>query len=399
MNRFRLTLRFAAEPGPVAAAGEGYSDDRVSITGDGLHPPLRVHRVSGRVVAIAGNPIVDGRRNDDKVMEALAAAPDLAAFARGLDGSFLVFVYEPDTPSLAVINDRFAALAFYYRVVDGALWGALSFKQLFDELAAAGRARLAPEAMFEFLALRRLFGCHTYERHTRFLDSASILSFRPGDDEPRVEKYWRPGFEPAPQPAKHLADELAEALSAAVAAQMSDGRPTGLMLSGGLDSRALLAAAPRPPVCFTTCRTRNNEYRVARDVAAAAGAEHGFIERPRRLYDQVVDDAVFLTGGQQVYNECQVLGYGPHITPRAEVVFLGLGLDVFFGGLYLPKAPVVWLGRPALHYRLQPLGPDLAGDFMAGVSYRLKTSVRFSVVRDDWRRRRRRAPPRPRCCG
>ncbi|MFQ5953591.1 MAG: asparagine synthase-related protein, partial [Kiloniellales bacterium] len=329
------------------------------------------------------------------------AATDLASFARALDGSFLIFVYEPETPRLVIINDRFAAFAFYYRVVDGALWGALSFKQLFDELAAAGRARVAPEAVFEFLSLRRLFGCHTYERDTRFLDSASILSFRPGECEPGVEKYWRPGFERAPQPAKSLAGELAEALAAAVAAHMSDGAPTALMLSGGLDSRAILAAAaysaeaaasaakagPAPPVCVTTCLSRNNEYEVAQEVAAAAGAEHVFIERPRRLYDDVVDDAVFLTGGQQVYNECQFLGYGPRIAPRAEVVFLGLGLDVFFGGLYLPKAPARWLGRPALHYRLKPLGPDLARDFMTGVSYRLKTSDPFSVVRDDWRRR------------
>ena len=387
MNRYRLTLRFDPSGGlDPAAGGTAYADRRLRLTAEGLRPALRVHQAAGRVVAIAGNPIAAGRRDDTHVLAALEAAPDLAAFAGALDGSFLIFVYDPAVGELAILNDRFAALAFYWRVVDGVLWAALSFKQLFDELRAAGRARLEPEAMFEFLYFRRLFGCRTYERDTRFLDSASVLRFGPDDREPRVEKYWRPGYARTPQPAPRLAGELAEALRGTVAAHMSDGARTGLMLSGGLDSRAILAAAPDSPVCFTTCLTRNNEYEVARQVAAAAGAEHVFIERPRRLYDQVVDDAVFLTGGQQVYNECQFLGYGPQVAPKAEVVFLGLGLDVFFGGLYLPKAPVRWFGRPALHYRLAPLGPDLAGDFMTGVSYRLKTSDPFSVVRDDRRR-------------
>ncbi len=160
---------------------------------------------------------------------------------------------------------------------------------------------------------------------------------------------------------------------------MSDQAKTGLMLSGGLDSRAILAAASRPPACYTTCLTKNNEHAVAAEVAGAVGAAHDFVERPVQLYNDVLRDAVFLTGGMQVYNECQFLTYGASID--AQVVFLGLGLDVFFGGLYLPKSPVRWLNRPALHFRLKPLGADLASDFMTGVSYRLKTSDPLLVVK------------------
>ena len=80
---------------------------------------------------------------------------------------------------------------------------------------------------------------------------------------------------------------------------------------------------------------------------------------------------------------------------RGDVTLL-VASDVAARGLDLPKAPVRWFGRPALHYRLAPLGPDLAGDFRTGVSYRpaasrSTTSASFSAMG-------RRSRPRPRWC-
>ena len=363
MNRFSLSIRFDPRDGALEVSEEN------------LHPPLRRHRSGDKHVLVWGSPIADGRRSDAKVLAALSDG-----LVRDLNGSFLIFVHDPAERSLSIANDRFASLAFFWRMVDGSLWGSLSFKQLFDDLKTAGCVDLDPATVFEFLHMRRLFGCHTYERQTRYLDSASILTIGPSNAEPKVEKYWNPEFE---RESKDLAPELADALRSAVDMHASDGVSTGLMLSGGLDSRALLAASSQPPNCYTTCLAPNNESEVAAEAARAVGATHTFIERPVPLYNDVLQDAVFLTGGMQVYNECQFLTYGPAID--TDVVFLGLGLDVFFGGLYLPRAPVQWLSRYALHYHLKPLGADLAGAFMTGVSYRLKTSDPWLIVKSDHR--------------
>ena len=167
----------------------------------------------------------------------------------------------------------------------------------------------------------------------------------------------------------------------------SDDRRFGLLLSGGLDSRALLAAAGRPMPCITTALARNNEVAVAAEVAAAAGAAHHFLPRPPALYDPVLDDAVFLTGGMQLYSEAHFLGYGPQLLPLADSLLIGLGLDIFLGGLYLPKDPAEVFGRPALHHRLRPLSADPAGDFIAGVKYRLRTTDPFRLVKASARDR------------
>jgi len=167
---------------------------------------------------------------------------------------------------------------------------------------------------------------------------------------------------------------------------MSDEHRFALMLSGGLDSRAVLAAAKKLPVCFTTSLKHNNEVEVAEEVAQYLGIPHFYIPRPANIYDTVVDDSIFLTGGMQVYTETEFMGYGPQVLPQADSVLTGLGLDIFLTGLYLPKSTVTIFKRPALHYVLNPLQDDLTGQFIEQVKYRLRTSNAFSVVKEKHRR-------------
>ncbi|MBC7905494.1 MAG: hypothetical protein H7Y60_01945 [Rhodospirillaceae bacterium] len=382
---FHLSARFCPEGRLEDQGGAGLIFDRhLAVEAANLHPPARHYQAGGCDLVVWGNPIVDGQIDDRAVLRLFEGAADTAAFARALDGSFLILLRDPARRTFSVISDRFGSLAVYWRMDQGVLSLSTSFKSILDGLMREQRARLKPEAIFEFLHFRRLFGTHTFEADTVYLDSASVLSYGPGQSEPSVTKYWQPSFAPTPLKGKALAAELADGLHAAMDSHMSDDRRFGLMLSGGLDARALLAAAPRPPVCFTTCLTRNNEFEVAAELARGAGAEHIFVERPKDMLNDVVDDCVWLAG-MQIYPEFQFAPYGPAVLPKADSIFLGLALDVFFAGLYLPKRPRRVLGRETLMYALKPLGDDLPGAFMNGVSYRLKTSSPWSIVKDGAR--------------
>ncbi len=387
MNRFSLTLEFDRGGRLAPDRTAAFADGRLRVKAENLHPPLRVEQRGDRVVIFAGNPVTGGRRDDGAVMRAYDESADPRDFLRGLDGSFLIFLYDAARGSLLIGNDRFASLAFYYACDAEGMTGALSFKQLFDARQAAGRAALDPEALFEFLYFRRLFGERSFDRNIAYLTSAACLELTPGAEAPTVEKYWQPSYAAKHPGGRRLVEDLAAGLREAVEATTSDGRRFALLLSGGLDSRAILAAARQPLPCVTTALRRNNEVAVAAEVAAAAGAAHHFVPRPPDLYDRAVDDAVFLSGGMQVYSEAHFLGYGPQLGSLADTLLIGLGLDIFFGGLYLPKEPARLFGRPALHHRLLPLSGDLAGDFIGGVKYRLKTSDPFALVKPAARRR------------
>lgn len=379
-RRFQLSARFTPGAPVIEEADVGlFNDGRLSVQGINLHPPARLYRHTGRILVIWGNPIAEGRVSDAAVLRSFANESSLAEFARDLNGSFLILIYDPQVASLYVLNDRFASLALYYRQDGDALQMSTSFKALLDPLLRNGEARIDPAVVFEFLHFRRLFGTHTYETGTQYLDSASILTFARGMTAPRVEKYWMPSFTVSPRSVIESASLLADALRDAMKMHMSDGLRYGLMLSGGLDSRALLAAAPSQLTCFTTCLSRNNEFDVAGELAAAAGAEHVFVQRPQDMLNDLVEDSVWLAG-MQIYPEFQFAPYRDAVLPKADSIFLGLALDVFFAGLYQPKKPLRLGGRDTLMYQLEPITGDPATQFMRGVSYRLKTSDPWSVV-------------------
>ncbi len=363
------------------------STPQVRIRAEGFFPVPRRHDLGRRVVVLCGHPIADGRRDDRAVLATLERHQhDLGRCATELDGSFLIFIHDTSRGTLAIINDRFAGIPFHYHCRPQGMSGGTSFRQVLENARAGGGGGIDADQVVVFLWLRRLLGEATLAGDIAYLPAAAVLEC---DGTVAPHRYWQPNFATPAPTGRRLIDELADGLHQALAQNMSDtdGR-FGLLLSGGLDSRALLAAAPRPPVCFTTCLTRNNEFHVAADVARLAGAPHIFIPRPLATLDGKLDEAAAL-GGMQVYNEAQFLGYGPAIAGHANVVMIGLGLDIFFGGLYLPKYPARLGGRELLNYRLMPLPQDFAGFYLDTVKYRLKTSDPLSVLRDPVARRAR----------
>lgn len=357
----------------------------LSIQADGLYPPLRRYKAGHRECLLLGHPIAQGQRDDAAVMRLFEASADLDIFTRALDGNFLIIVYNPGEKSLHVISDRFAAFAFYWSDSgNGRLAGSLSLVELIRHL---GGVKLNENALAQFMHFRRVFGEVTSDSRCHFLTSAGILTNDASGV--KVRKYWQPDYSAPRLNRRQASDAIAAGLARTMRMHMEGDavRRYALFLSGGLDSRALLAGAEEPPFCVTTCAAFNNEAEVAQETAKAANVGFEFVPRPKTPYDGHLTEAVYYGGGQHIVTEAHFLGYRDHIKHSADCFFLGLGLDVFFGGLYLPKKPARWLGRDALHYKLQSLPADIAGAFFSGVKYRLATSDPWQVIAGSVRRR------------
>ena len=376
MNRWHFAISFDPEGG-LGKDDAWYSNAFLRIEVSNCHPLPRHRRKDGLDFFLFGNPIADGKRDDGAVVKMLCGGGSRVSRVAELNGSFLVVIFDPASSELTVANDRFAALALYH-CRRGNVWHAASSLKVLRERGLAHGA-IDETAMAEFLVLRRLFGEKTLQKDARYMASASIIQAAPGGVV--TKKYWSPDYSRQPVADRELPGRIADALKACVVAHLSDEPNTALLLSGGLDSRALLAAAPHALDCFTAGVRENNEVAVAREVAAAAGANFHFVSRQVNLLEGRLDDAAFLTGGQQIYSEAQFLGFEDLWPKKIDTFLIGLGPDIFFGGLYLPKQPPRYFGRPALHYRLKPLAADLATQFLSGVSYRLKQSDPNLVIK------------------
>jgi len=329
-----------------------------------------------------GTPMLDGRILAARELLELFNAGSATQLAGRLDGGFIILHYDSGRHRLRLINDRLGSLPLFYLKQAARFACSSSFKRLFDARGAVASPGLDPWTVLEFLWFRRVFGERTYDQSIRFLPGASILTVDAGG-EPVLERYWRPQPRHDGEGAEVLSERLAAAIRQSVGGLMSDQRHYGLMLSGGLDARAILAAAPYSPICFTTAPRPNNEVAVAAELAALRGAEHHFLVRPERLLNERVDDSIHLGGGMTVYSEAQFIGYGEAIGERADTFLLGLALDIMFCGHYLPKSLVRIGGRALWNFHLDPMPADLSGHFLDHVSYRLKTTSPLRVVRAE----------------
>ncbi len=121
-------------------------------------------------------------------------------------------------------------------------------------LIAAGlvKPEIDPIALDHYLACRFVPGARTIFRGVQKLAPGELLVATPNAD-PKIESFRRP---PDPEIEENdLADELAASFTAAVERQMMSDVPYGALLSGGVDSAAIVAAmesaVEQPPKTFT----------------------------------------------------------------------------------------------------------------------------------------------------
>ena len=196
-----------------------------------------------------------------------------------LRGQFAFVVWNEATGVLFAARDRFGIKPLYYCKHEGALYLASEAKALF----AAG----VPAAWDQHAAYHALHACPD-ERHSLF---AGIVQLPPGhllvasDAGVRIERYWdlppspRTRFHPASPPDQHV-EEVRNLVREAVRLRIDADVPVGCLLSGGLDSSAVLgmasSCASEPVAAFTVGFERRSydESDAARGMAKSARANH-----------------------------------------------------------------------------------------------------------------------------
>ncbi|MBM4354339.1 MAG: hypothetical protein FJ109_11185 [Deltaproteobacteria bacterium] len=167
-----------------------------------------------------------------------------ALFEKKTEGRFAIVLLEPKKRLLHLGADRFALYPFYYHERDGVVW----FSTRLAAIARANREHLTPdeESIADFLAHKHFIGTWTYFKEVSMVPEGGYVTF--GNGAPRVTRYWQYRFEEnldqcwgKKEAVTHLRTAWNRAMDAAAKAGPRDGVP----LSGGLDSRALLAALAR----------------------------------------------------------------------------------------------------------------------------------------------------------
>lgn len=168
------------------------------------------------------------------------------AFLERLLGDFAFALFDPRQRLLMLARDHTGMRPLYYSHYTG---GPLVFASEARSVLASG---LVPKRLNEGRIADFLVGqLEGYDKVSSFYEGIQRLApahrMRVGCTRATVERYWRP----APQPELKLADDRAyadaflEVFTEAVRCRLRSPDPVGAMLSGGMDSGAVVAVARR----------------------------------------------------------------------------------------------------------------------------------------------------------
>jgi len=161
-------------------------------------------------------------------------------------GMFAFAIWDSGRRTLLLARDRLGKKPLYYsRLAEGGLVFGSEIKAILQHPAVP--RTVAPLALDHFLTLQYVPTPETAFEGICRLPPASWLRWRDGDVG--IERYWRPDFRRKLEgTASELAGRLRDTLVEAVAARLESEVPLGALLSGGIDSSAVVAlAAGRVP--------------------------------------------------------------------------------------------------------------------------------------------------------
>lgn len=204
--------------------GSGGPGDAI-VDGDG---------VRGVVYGAIGN-LDDLGLTEAEVLERVLADP--AAALGPLDGPFALAAVDADANRLVAATDKLGTRPLSYQAENG-LTVASEVKA---HLPVIDEPTVNDRTLADLLTLHYVWNGKTLVTEIERLPPATVLEYDAAADAVRTSRYWKPDYTPARPSRKYLVD-LANRYRAATERMAGTlGGEVGVWLSGGLDSRALVA--------------------------------------------------------------------------------------------------------------------------------------------------------------
>lgn len=198
---------------------------------------------------------------------------DSGARLAKVDGVFSLAYYDPDNRELILANDRLGFRPLYYTETEKWFAYAAEVKALLAILDT--RPHLDEISLRQYFSFDYMFGERTWWKGIELIPPASI--WRISGDGRRSTRYWRLGdIRYDPQKEEDVVMEFGRLWSHAIHRRCKPGTMP-LLLSGGLDSRLVLAELYRQGadlVAITFGDRDSPDMKIAQQCAEIAGVPH-----------------------------------------------------------------------------------------------------------------------------
>jgi len=197
----------------------------------------------------------------------------------GLNGFYVIAVWEDKLKRITIINDRYGIKKLYYWLANDRLMFASEYKSIVWH--PEFNKKISELALSDFMSIGYILDDRTFFEDIKLVPPASIMTYQAG--ELSVHRYWdyefyTPGGEILSE--DHYVDEFAIRLKEAVRKRVRNN--TCLLITGGKDSRTLMGILDQ---CAKGLKVRANtighehchDVKFGREIARSLGYEHTFI--------------------------------------------------------------------------------------------------------------------------
>ena len=240
-------------------------------------------------------PLPASRGKDTRWLLDTYKRDGVIALSRQIQGIFIIIVGDTEKGCVQVITDRCGSLHVFYRATPH------GHAVCTTSAVLAASSPLDPIAAHEFVATGIIYEDRTLFKEVKKLPPATVTTFSE-EGKPSFESYWNP-LEIAAESisCNDAADALHASLTRVLGALPESSRPLVSDLTGGYDSRLLLAGLLKAGIRFETTvsgKEAHPDVVVAGEIARKMGIRHGHITSDEVLDGNSFLSAVRLTDGE-----------------------------------------------------------------------------------------------------
>lgn len=259
---------------------------------------------------------------------------------RELQGMFAICLYDPVEGNIHLIRDRVGIKPLYYAQIGDRFYFASELRAILRALES--RPDIDAQALYDYLTLRYVAGPRTIWRGIRSLEPGHILTLNLETNDLQTTRFWdfRIHSDTLDDGRDYLSEFEDLFLKTVESHIEASDVPVGAMLSGGLDSSAVCAAAyelgHRKIHTFsyaTKGAGEQGELHFAKEVAEHLGTHHHVVELTGAQFVDSLDE--FIEGMEQPYRDLTgvpLLHLSRCASEHVKVVMSGEGADELLAG-------------------------------------------------------------------
>lgn len=260
-------------------------------------------------------------------------------FIAGLNGSFVGLLFDEGSDTIKFFTDRLGSRPMHYTITDEGVAFSTQIQALtsfVDDLSF--------DAAFlcEYLSFERALGRKTPIEGVERAHPGAVTRVDPNRQTADIDVQWRPVYDPLDQSFGDFVNTFSEVFESAVSERYEADEETGVLLSGGSDSRLIMGSLPTDGVTgYHVNDWKNREARIAERVADVSGKPVVYLERDRDHYERSLEFGSKISNYTSWFQHGHAAGVVEELRDRCDTLMTGHYSDTLFKHNYLPYTGIL----------------------------------------------------------